>query len=469
MKNNYLNEMFNKSPIGILFYDESGKLVNANPAALKLAVALKLNISKEVNLFDDPNIIPKKEELTKKGYINFQINLNSKHKSNTSIYYSVTIADSGYLVQYINLEKSEMNLQKSKDKYRQWFEDDLTGDFIATPEGEIIECNPAFIEMYEFQTREEAFQSNISKFNPADWADLITLLKDEYKIQDYQSWHKKPNGKKIHVVANVVGIFNDYNELIQVRGYIFDDTERKKGEEALKESEEKYHRLFDEDLTGDFIATPEGEIIECNPAFAGIYGFYSCEQALKWNISQSNPFDWPYIITKLKNERKIQGFQSWQRRSDGMRIHVIANVVGIFNGDDELIQVKGYVFDDTERKRAEEELTHSKRQITEILDSIQDNFITLDKYWNFIYVNKCAAEYFGVESDDIIGQNLWQIFPELTKTTYENIFRKAMEDHKTRHFEAVSIYNIDKLYDFSVYPSSEGISVFWRDITLPKN
>ena len=106
-----------------------------------------------------------------------------------------------------------------------------------------------------------------------------------------------------------------------------------------------------------------------------------------------------------------------------MRIHVVANVVGIFDDSNELIQVKGYVFDDTERKHAEESLINSRRQIMEILDSIQDNFFALNHYWNFIYVNRCAALYFGAEVEDLMGQNLWESFPELNGTIYEIKFR----------------------------------------------
>jgi PAS domain S-box-containing protein len=301
-----------------------------------------------------------------------------------------------------------------------------------------------------------------------DWITLIDRLKHEGKIQGYQSWHRQPNGNEIHVVANVVGIFNENRELVQVKGYVFDDTERKIAEESLQESEEKYHRLFDEDLTGDFIATIEGEILECNPAFAEIYGFDNCKIATKWNISESNPFDWPYMVTRLKKERKILGFQSWQRRSDGRKIHVIANVVGIFNENRELVQVKGYFFDDTERKVAEDELARSKRQITEILDSIKDNFIALNPQWNFIYVNRSAGDYFSVDPDDIIGRSIWERFPEFIGTTYEVAFRKAMENKEIQHFETSDVHKADQWYDFSVYPSDEGISVFWRDITERK-
>ncbi|UTB34023.1 MAG: PAS domain-containing protein [Methanobacterium sp. ERen5] len=108
------------------------------------------------------------------------------------------------------------------------------------------------------------------------------------------------------------------------------------------------------------MATLDGKILECNPAFADIYGFYDRDKAAKSNISKFNSFDWPYMITRLKREKKLLGFQSWQRRSDGMRIHVIANLVGIFNDENEMIQVKGYMFDDTERKRQKKRLKEVK-------------------------------------------------------------------------------------------------------------
>ena len=584
--------------MGMLLYDKEGKIVNANESALGIMGIHKFEDLSEINLFNNPMIAFKKEEILKKGLINFKTELNFENisgfftteRSGTVIIEgTVSLIDSGFLVyaqEDTSKEKSE-ELIISEEKYRRFFEEDLTGDFIATPEGKMIECNSAFAEIYGFSNREEAVGSNISSFNPddwenlvkrletehkiqghqtthsvdgkkihivsnvvamfdesdkliqvkgyvfddterkeaeealkrseekyrrlfnedltgdfiatcdgeilecnpafaeiygfdyleddvgsnisqfntPDWINLITRLRNEGKIQDYQSWQIRPDNKKIHVVANVVGIFNDLGDMVQVKGYVFDDTERKQTEENLKKSEEKYHRLFDEDLTGDFIATLEGKILECNPAFAKIYGFDDCKMAMQWNISESNPFDWPYMVTRLRSEGKIQGFQSWQRRSDFMRIHVVANLVGIFNDSEELVQVKGYVFDDTERKQAEEKLESGKRQITQILDSIQDGFVALDNFWNFIYVNRCAAEYLGVDTDDLLGQNLWERFPKLTGTIYETSFRRAMNEHEVQHFEAPGIRKTQLWFDFSVYPSDNTISIFWKEIT----
>jgi PAS domain S-box-containing protein len=369
----------------------------------------------------------------------------------------------GYVFDDTERKEAEEALKLSEEKYHRLFDEDLTGDFIAGVDGKILECNPAFADIYGFDKVEEVIGSNISQFNSSDWDKLITRLNGEVKIQDYQSWQEISDERQIHVVANLVGIFSDSKKLIQVKGYVFDDTERKEAEEALKLSEEKYHRLFDEDLTGDFIAGVDGKILECNPAFADIYGLDTVENALHWNISESNPFDWPYMVTRLRSEGKIKGFQSWQRRRDFMRIHVVANLVGIFNDSGELIQVKGYVFDDTERKQAEEKLESGQRRITLILDSIQDGFMALDNFWNFVYVNPCAAEYLDIDADDLMGQNLWERFPELMGTTHETHFRRAMNEQEIQYFEAQGILRTEKYLDISVYPSTEGISIYWRN------
>ncbi len=146
-----------------------------------------------------------------------------------------------------------------------------------------------------------------------------------------------------------------------------DITERKRTEEALRRSEEQFHRLFEDDLTGDFISTPEGRILLCNPAFAEIFGFSRAQEAVGTSILDlyPDPGEREPLVERLKQEGKIGRLEVWRKRRDGEPIHIVENLVGHFNDQGELYEIKGYMFEDTKRKRAEEAL----RELTATLES----------------------------------------------------------------------------------------------------
>ena len=79
--------------------------------------------------------------------------------------------------------------------------------------------------------------------------------------------------------------------------------------------------------------------------------------------------------------------------------------------------------------------TTNLAQANEILESISDGFYALDRDWRFIYVNKRAASNLGLEPQDIIGQNIWEKFPQIIGPEHEIHYRKAMQEGKSQEFE----------------------------------
>jgi PAS domain S-box-containing protein len=146
-----------------------------------------------------------------------------------------------------------------------------------------------------------------------------------------------------------------------------DITERKRAEEVLRRSEEQFHRLFEDDLTADFITTPEGEILLCNPAFARTFGFSRAEDAVGTSIMDLylDPQERRLLLERLKKEGKIERLEVWRKRRDGEPIYIVENVVGQFDEQGRLYEIKGYLFEDTQRKRAEDAL----RELTATLES----------------------------------------------------------------------------------------------------
>ena len=139
----------------------------------------------------------------------------------------------------------------------------------------------------------------------------------------------------------------------------------------------------------------------------------------------------------------------------------------IYNNEGNVIRVLGVNTDITERKKAEIEVMRSNQRISEIIESIQDNFYVLDYDWNYVHINNQSAAIIGLEPQDFIGQNHWKMFPQYKGTVLEDNFREAMEKREVRRFEIYSPYN-DNWFIVTVYPSAEGITVLGTNITERK-
>ena len=216
-------------------------------------------------------------------------------------------------------------------------------------EGTILSWNSGAQKMYGY-TSEDAIGKMISIIIPPDIPDDLNFILENINknlINKSETVRNTKDGKKLDVSVTISPI-NDSKHMLCGASIIERDiTKQKQAEKSLRESEEKYRRLFDDDLTGDFIATLNGKIIDCNQSFAEIYGAKNPEEAKTFNISEFNPEDWNYLIENLKIKQKIKGHQTIHHRPDGKEIFVVANFVGIFNKLNILIQIKGYIFEET--------------------------------------------------------------------------------------------------------------------------
>lgn len=139
--------------------------------------------------------------------------------------------------------------------------------------------------------------------------------------------------------------------------------ERKRMEAALRESEERYRRFFEEDLSGSFIATPGGRILACNPAFAEIFGFSSETEALQSDLNSLylEPRRREAFLRLLSQEKKLQYYETEYRRVTGEIIQTVENVIGVFDDQGKLVEVKGFIIDNSERKKLEQQLRQSQK------------------------------------------------------------------------------------------------------------
>ncbi len=143
-------------------------------------------------------------------------------------------------------------------------------------------------------------------------------------------------------------------------GTVADVSGRRQIEEALQLSERRYRALFERNLAGVYRSTMEGRILDCNEAFARIFGYGSREEVLRqaaWDL-YVRPDDRKAALAKLVERQNLTNYELCLKRKDGSTVWVLQNE-NLSEGPDGLLSViEGTVIDISERKRAEEQVKH---------------------------------------------------------------------------------------------------------------
>lgn len=117
-----------------------------------------------------------------------------------------------------------------------------------------------------------------------------------------------------------------------------------------------------------------------------------------------------------------------------------------------------------ERKDAEEALQASHDRLTRVLESITDAFFSLDRDFRLTYINHEAERMFRRPRQDLLGRNLWEVFPEAIGTQFQREFERALAERRTVHFE--EFYPaFERWCSVHAYPCLEGLSVYFQDVT----
>lgn len=122
----------------------------------------------------------------------------------------------------------------------------------------------------------------------------------------------------------------------------------------------------------------------------------------------------------------------------------------------------------TLRVHAERELSMANESMIYIMESISSCIYFLNEDFVFTYANKAAEKYLkSIHKADLIGKCIWDAFPKLKDTIANEKYHTALQRGTPEHFEFRSPYT-DQWTDVYVYPTPQGISVFFNDITAKK-
>lgn len=122
------------------------------------------------------------------------------------------------------------------------------------------------------------------------------------------------------------------------------------------------------------------------------------------------------------------------------------------------VRVLGAAYDTTSRREADV-------RVARVLEAMPTAFYHLDRDWRFTYVNAEAEALLGSPRADLIGGVVWDLFPAATGSRFEDNYRHAMASGEPVAFDAYYPPPLDGWYEIRGWPTPDGLSVYFNDIT----
>ncbi len=204
----------------------------------------------------------------------------------------------------------------------------------------------------------------------------------------------------------------------------------------LQVSEQRYRSLFEKNPAGVFHSTIAGEFIDCNQAFALIFG-YSIDEIRKMKAEDLyfNPSFRREYLMKLHEEKQLKDVEIVGKRKDGQPVHLLES--SYLEEDEQGIPriIHGVCLDITHRIASEEKIRMLSTAVAQTADAV---FVT-DPQGVFQYVNPAFEELTGYKAEEVSGQT-----PRILKSAkmppeyYQNLWNTILAGNVFRAWEVIN-------------------------------
>jgi PAS domain S-box-containing protein len=334
-------------------------------------------------------------------------------------------------------KKAEDALRKSEEWFRNLFEKASDGIFHLSLRGEILSVNSSFAMMHGY-TVDEMQKINLKDFDTQEGSQLFPermrrILAGESLTFEVEHYHKNGHTFPLEVTASLITV----GEEKIIMAFHRDITERKKSEDALRKSEERFRLISN--LTSDYIFTTKisddgkAETDWVMGAFEKITG-YTLEE-------YKGIGGWQAVVHPDDREKDLLSFQKLLKnetvisevrtiRKDGNIVWTRSYAHPVWDEKiHKIIGVYGAVQDITEQKLAEEEI----KKLSQAVEQSAGSIVMTDLNGKIEYVNKKFEEVTGYTFEEVKGQNPRILKSgEIPNETYKEMWQTVLAGSEWR-------------------------------------
>jgi PAS domain S-box-containing protein len=264
---------------------------------------------------------------------------------------------------------------------------------------------------------------------------LETVIAHEKNIT-YETLYTRPDGSTV-IFENIASPTRRSGKILGVTVIARDITKRKQTENALIEGEKKYRELIEALNEGIWEIDKESDTTFVNSRMAQMLG-YSSEEMIGKNLFNFMD-EQGKAICEENLERRKQGVSEQHEfeflRKDGSRIITLMEGSPVFDADGNFAGGIAGVIDITERKLAEEKIKKNEEYIRNILDTVDDGFIVVDRDYRIITANKAYCDQVSLPGDKVEGRHCYEVWHHTERPCFEEgvecIVRKTFATGKS--------------------------------------
>jgi PAS domain S-box-containing protein len=174
------------------------------------------------------------------------------------------------------------------------------------------------------------------------------------------------------------------------------------------ESEIRFAELFESLREGIFFTTPDGKLLDANPALVRMLGYQNKEELKAHNFwkSYADPLQRDALVSRIVEKGSVQDADILFRRRDGSEIRCLTSGFAIRDSFGQAIRIQGTLVDITERIEVEERLRREQEFVRQMVANFPEMIAVLNLEGKYTFVSPRIRELLGRSPDDVIGKSL---------------------------------------------------------------
>jgi len=359
-------------------------------------------------------------------------------------------------------KKTEEALQESEDMYHSLFDNSIDAVLLTAPDGRILAANPEACRIFG-HTEEEICRIGRAGLMVLTDPRLAAAIEERTRTGQFKGelTFVRKNGTLFPGEISSA-IFRDRDGNLKTSMIIRDITDRKRVDEVLAKSEEKFRKAFYTSPDSVNINRLEdGMYISINPGFTRIMGYTEEDIIGKTSIEYNiwdNIEDRQRLVVGLKKDGEIVNLEAAFRTKGGdIRYGLMSASVIDLSGVSCILSITR---DITERKRAEEDLKESENKYRLLADNVNDVIFVLDMNLNYTYVSPSVKILRGYEPEEVLKQPSIETLTPSSRDLAMRTISEVMELEKSEHGEII----ISRTLQLEMR-RKDGTNV-WTEVTL---